>query len=142
MREKKTLEKRVAQLEQTSSNWANSQQKQRSTMTNFAKRSMIERDMTSSIPSGTEGSIRRENTTGGTFDDDYEPARPSMRGNSGDGNDGYEHGTYEDPPGGEGYDEPLSGSRQSSSIGMINRQARMLAQQNYRMSQGQSRKSN
>lgn len=112
-------------------------------MTNFAKRSMIERDMTSSIPSGTEGSIRRENTTGGTFDDDYEPARPSMRGNSGDGNDGYEHGTYEDPPGGgEGYDEPLSGSRQSSSIGMINRQARMLAQQNYRMSQGQSRKSN
>merc|ERR1711893_509159 len=66
-----------------------------------------------------------------------------MRGNSGDGNDGYEHGTYEDPPNGDAaFDEPLSGSRQSSSIGMINRQARMLAQQNYRMSQGQSRKSN
>lgn len=73
MREKKTLEKRVAQLEQTSSNWGNSQQKQRSTMTNFAKRSMIERDMTSSIPSANEGSQRREGTAGGTFDDDYEP---------------------------------------------------------------------
>ena len=36
----------------------------------------------------------------------------------------------------------MSGARQSSSIGMINRQARMLAQQNYRMSGGQSRKSN
>ena len=46
MREKKTLEKRVAQLEQTSSNWGNSvrtnEVKQRSTMTNFAKRTMIE----------------------------------------------------------------------------------------------------
>jgi len=45
MREKKTLERRVAQLESTSSNWANSQQKQRSTMTNFAKRTMIEQNM-------------------------------------------------------------------------------------------------
>ena len=55
VREKKTLEKRVAQLEQTSNSWANSQTrgmtnemnliKQRSTMTNFAKRTMIEQNL-------------------------------------------------------------------------------------------------
>ena len=46
VKEKKTLEKRVAQLEETSNNWANFQKtdaiKQRTTMTNFAKRTMME----------------------------------------------------------------------------------------------------
>lgn len=64
----------------------------------------------------------------------------------GDNNEDDEYGDeeYEEEPlNGEGYEEVLSGTRQSSSIGgSINRQARMLAQQNYRMSQGQSRKSN
>ena len=87
VREKKTLEKRVAQLEQTSNNWANSQasrgmtneMKQRSTMTNFAKRSMIEQNLVQTIPS--EGPPRRQGTMThqNTFDDDYEPVRPSMQ---------------------------------------------------------------
>ena len=110
-------------------------------MTNFAKRSMIERDMISSIPSATDSLPRRDNTASGTFDDDYEPTRPAMRPGQA-ANEGYEHGTYEDPPNADSFDEPHSGSRQSSHIGMINRQARMLAQQNHRMSQGHSRKSN
>jgi len=85
VREKKTLEKRVAQLEQTSTNWANSQQsrgmtnemKQRSTMTNFAKRSLIEQNLIQTIPS--EGPPRRQGTlNSNTYDDDYEPVRPSM----------------------------------------------------------------
>jgi len=111
-------------------------------MTNFAKRSMIERDMVSSIP--TTNSLRRADTQGENFDDEMEPSRPSMAGPGGesDGEEGYEEGQYGDENG-EGYgDEQMSGARQSSSIGMINRQARMLAQQNYRMSGGQSRKSN
>ena len=33
-------------------------------------------------------------------------------------------------------------SRQSNSIGIVNRSTRMMAQQNYRVSQGKSRKSN
>jgi len=54
-------------------------------MTNFAKRSMIERDMVSSIPTGG-----RDATTGGdTFDEECEPLRPSIRGNS-------DEGAYED----------------------------------------------
>ena len=65
VREKKTLEKRVAQLESTSNNWASfarttapsNDLKQRSTMTNFAKRSMIEQSFVQSIPS--EGPSRR-----------------------------------------------------------------------------------
>ena len=49
VKEKKTLEKRVAQLEETSNNWANFQKsdgmKQRTTMTNFAKRTMMEQNI-------------------------------------------------------------------------------------------------
>ena len=52
--------------------------KQRSTMTNFAKRSMIERDMVSSIP--TTNSMRRPDTQNDNFDDEMEPSRPSMAG--------------------------------------------------------------
>ena len=52
-------------------------------MTNFAKRSLMERDMTSNI--ATAG---REVET---FDDENEPMRPSMRGNS-------DEGAYEDGP--------------------------------------------
>lgn len=47
-------------------------------MTNFTKRGMLERDMVSSIPSaGRDGIACGEN-----FDDECEPLRPSMRGNS------------------------------------------------------------
>ena len=46
-------------------------------MTNFAKRSMIEQNLIHTIPS--EGPARRQATmTQNTFDDDYEPVRPSM----------------------------------------------------------------
>ena len=82
MKEKKTLEKRVAQLEQTSNTWATSQKanemKQRSTMTNFAKRSMLENNMVSSYPSDAPPP-RQGKTNNNTFDDDYEPVRPAMR---------------------------------------------------------------
>ena len=50
-------------------------------MTNFAKKAIIEQNMIQSIPSDSGPSLR---TTGGpfnnsnTFDDDYEPVRPSM----------------------------------------------------------------
>lgn len=57
--------------------------KQRSTMTNFAKKAIIEQNMIQSIPSDGGPSLRT--TTAGatfnnsnTFDDDYEPVRPSM----------------------------------------------------------------
>ena len=47
-------------------------------MTNFAKRTMMEQNIIQSIPS--EGPPRKQgNGSGNTFDDDYEPVRPSMR---------------------------------------------------------------
>ena len=47
VRDKKVLEKRVIQLEQTSNNWINVQRDvvKRSTMTNFAKRTIIEQNL-------------------------------------------------------------------------------------------------
>ena len=50
-------------------------------MTNFAKKVMMEQNM---IPIGvaSEGAPWRQNTAGSTFDDDYEPVRPSMTDSS------------------------------------------------------------
>ena len=92
MKEKKTLEKRVAQLESTGNTWqANSQKanemKQRSTLTNFAKRSMLEQNLIQSIPS--DAHVRRQgtiNNNSNTFDDDYEPVRPAMKNGQEGGN--------------------------------------------------------
>ena len=45
-------------------------------MTNFAKRTIIEQNM---VPVGVASEAPwRQNTAGSTFDDDYEPVRPSM----------------------------------------------------------------
>ena len=65
-------------------------------MTNFAKRSMLERDMASNIPTA----VREGNLTGDRLDDEYEPLRPSMRGNS-------DEGAYEDGPKHDGYGEEV-----------------------------------
>ena len=92
--------------------------------------------------------MRRDGNAANTFDDDYEPVRPSMRGNQGQVNEESEHSVpsayHNFEQTGQSYDEQnnMQGSRQSSSIGMVNRSTRMMAQQNYRMSQGNSRKSN
>ena len=92
VKEKNNLQKRVAQLETTSNNWANFQRnttdmKQRVTMTNFAKRTMQEQNMIQSIPS--EGPHNKRITQSNTFDDDYEPVRPSMQKNQ-----AYESGNF------------------------------------------------
>ena len=92
VKEKNNLQKRVAQLETTSNNWANFQRnttdmKQRVTMTNFAKRTMQEQNMIQSIPS--EGPHNKRITQSNTFDDDYEPVRPSMLKNQ-----AYESGNF------------------------------------------------
>ena len=72
-------------------------------MTNFAKRSIIERDMVSSIP--TTNSMRRADTQGDHhFDDEMEPSRPSMAGpGESEGEEGYEEGEYDEEE--EGYGE-------------------------------------
>ena len=82
-----------------------------------------------------------------TFDDDYEPVRPSMTAQGPEpADEGYGHNQYENFEETQSYEGnatgPLQGSRQSSSIGIVNRSTRMVAQQNYRVSQGQSRKGN
>ena len=117
-------------------------------MTNFAKRTMMEQNIIQSIPS--EGPPAKKQGTGNTFDDDYEPVRPAMK-NQQKSNEGYPQppvgGQYDNFAEAQSYDDSgnpaFQGSRQGSSIGMTNRSTRMMAQQNYRMSQGQqSRKSN
>ena len=92
-------------------------------MTNFAKRTMIEQNIIHAIP--TEAS---QLATGKTFDDDYEPARPSMRGGVAETEPFAPGHAYEQSDEtGEVYDDSLPDSRQSSSIGMMNsRQARMV----------------
>ena len=146
--EKKTLEKRVQQLEQTSTNWANIQRNKleetkRSTMTNFAKRSMIEQKFeTGQIP------VRRQPTRESTFDDDYEPVRPSMNQNVPQ----FHHGAHPQMkmmPGGEeeeSYGEEalsMDQARNSGGYGQIQK-ARSIQAPNYRITQGNahSRKSN
>lgn len=75
--EKKNLEKRLEQVEQKSNNWANFQRRQediikRSTMTNFAKRTILEQqNFDNARPS--QPVMRPQ-----TYDDDQEPIRPNM----------------------------------------------------------------
>jgi hypothetical protein len=111
--------------------------KQRSTMTNFAKKAIFEQNMVTSIP--IDGNPSRGGTvnSANTFDDDYEPVRPSMNTMQQAGNaEGY---PPPNPPAYEHYNESnesyddngaahLPQSRQSNSIGVVNRSTRMMAQ--------------
>jgi|SRR5450830_1937977 hypothetical protein len=83
VRDKKVLEKRVIQLEQTSNNWINVQRDvvKRSTMTNFAKRTIMEQNLhqKGGKPNETVTSIGKMMRP---VDEDFEPVRPTMENNS------------------------------------------------------------
>jgi len=59
-------------------------------MTNFAKKAIFEQNMVTSIPSDGQPHRGGTVTSANTFDDDYEPVRPSMNTQQSSGNtEGY-----------------------------------------------------